>query len=121
MNLSYQDLEAICTHEGGPYIFRGKKPLSTQTVSQIFDCMIASAGVKRIRLHNLRQIHASVLLNNPTISVSAVSARLANSNITTAMSVYTHVIDKAAKSLNDKIADMSKINKFSKNLPKSYH
>lgn len=107
--LTYRELEAVCAHAEGPYIFGGKQPISTQTVNQLFDRKVALAGVKRIRLHDLRHSHASILLNDPTISVAAVSARLGHSNVATTMKVYTHVIDKATKSLNDKIASMSKI------------
>jgi len=93
--ITYQELEAVCAHADGPYIFGGKQPLATQTVNQLFDRKIALAGVKHIRLHDLRHSHASVLLNDPTISVAAVSARLGHSNVATTMKVYTHVIDKA--------------------------
>ena len=81
----------------------------TQTVNQLFDRKIALAGVKHIRLHDLRHSHASVLLNDPTISVAAVSARLGHSNVATTMKVYTHVIDKATNELNSKIASLASL------------
>ena len=107
--ITYQELEAVCAHADGPYIFGGKQPLATQTVNQLFDRKIALAGVKHIRLHDLRHSHASVLLNDPTISVAAVSARLGHSNVATTMKVYTHVIDKATNELNSKIASLASL------------
>lgn len=106
---TYSMIKEVFDHTEGEYIFGGLQPLSTQAVSDVFNVAIKRSGVKKIRLHDLRHSHASILLNDPTISVAAVSARLGHSNVATTMKVYTHVIDKATKSLNDKIAKMAKI------------
>lgn len=113
--LTFQELEAVCARSGGPYIFGGKQPLATQSVSEHFNSYIERSGVKKIRLHDLRHSHASMLLNDPTISVVAVSSRLGHRNVATTMSTYTHVIDKATKELNSKIASLAS-SESSKNL-----
>lgn len=38
--LTFQELEAVCARSGGPYIFGGKQPLATQSVSEHFNSYI---------------------------------------------------------------------------------
>lgn len=104
---TYQELIKICEMVDGSYIFGGFQPLSTQAVSDVFNVAITKSGVKRIRIHDLRHSHASILLNDQTISVAAVSRRLGHSNVSTTMATYTHVIDKATHELNSKIVDLA--------------
>lgn len=107
--LTFQELEVVCARCNGPYLFGGKQPLATQSISDRFNSFIERSGVKKIRLHDLRHSHASMLLNDPTISVVAVSSRLGHSNVATTMKVYTHVIDKATNELNSKIASLASL------------
>ena len=52
------------------------------------------AGVKRIRIHDLRHSHASLLLQQG-INIAAVSKRLGHSTPTTTLNIYAHVHKKA--------------------------
>ncbi|EJW94954.1 site-specific recombinase, phage integrase family, partial [gut metagenome] len=61
----------------------------------------ALAGVEKIRLHDLRHSHASLLINNG-VSVKAVSERLGHEDITTTLNIYSHLYAKQ----DNNIADM---------------
>ena len=62
-------------------------------------------GLPRIRFHDLRHTHATLLLYAGT-DIKTISKRLGHSNIQTTMDVYTHVInelDKNASNLLDNL------------------
>lgn len=47
-----------------PFFFGGEKPLAEHTVTRVFDKGCALAGVKRIRLHDLRHPYVKLKLKN---------------------------------------------------------
>lgn len=51
------------------------------------------AGVKRIRVHDLRHSHASLLINNGA-NIKAVSERLGHNNIQTTLNIYGHLYEQ---------------------------
>ena len=62
-------------------------------------------GLPRIRFHDLRHTHATLLLYAGT-DIKTISQRLGHANIQTTMDTYTHVIqelDKNASNLLDNI------------------
>ena len=59
--------------------------------SQAFQRRVASAGVPRIRLHDLRHTHATLLLQ-AGVSPKIVSERLGHATVAFTMQVYAHVI-----------------------------
>jgi integrase len=63
-------------------------------------------GVKRIRIHDIRHSHASLLIELG-FSPLAISERLGHENVTTTLQVYSHLYpnkaEKVAKTLNDLI------------------
>lgn len=76
-------------------------PIHPDYFSQCFDRAVASSGLRRIRLHDLRHTHASILLRAGQ-PVKVVSERLGHANPAFTMSVYQHVLpgmqaDAAAK------------------------
>jgi integrase len=50
------------------------------------------AGVKRIRVHDLRHSHASLLINN-NVNIKAVSDRLGHEDIQTTLNIYAHLYE----------------------------
>ncbi|MBQ1324985.1 MAG: tyrosine-type recombinase/integrase, partial [Solobacterium sp.] len=58
-----------------------------------FNKAIAKAGVRKIRIHDLRHSHASLLINNG-VNIVAVSKRLGHSNIEQTLQTYTHLLEK---------------------------
>ena len=59
--------------------------------SQVFDRLVARSGLPRIRLHDLRHTHASLLLR-AGVPVKVVSQRLGHATPAFTMAVYQHVL-----------------------------
>lgn len=58
------------------------------------------AGVKKIRLHDLRHSHASFLFNN-RIDIITISKRLGHEEVQTTLETYTHLYKKANTELKN--------------------
>ena len=56
-------------------------PVSDQTLRRRFNYFAQKAGVKQIRIHDLRHSHVSLLINKGQ-NILIVSKRLGHSNIT---------------------------------------
>ena len=69
------------------------------------DRACAVAGVKRVRFHDLRHTHATLLLASGT-NIKAVSARLGHSSVAFTLDVYGHVIPGMDEALADKAGDL---------------
>ena len=82
----------------GNYIFTRAdgRPIEPNSVSREFRLAVAAAGQRRIRLHDLRHTHASLLLADGE-PIGNVSRRIghADSNITA--QVYEHYVPGAQK------------------------
>lgn len=52
------------------------------------------AGVKRIRIHDLRHSHASYLINH-NVNILAISQRLGHEKIETTLNIYSHLYKKS--------------------------
>jgi integrase len=66
-------------------------PTHPDLFSQIFDRHVAKSTLPRIRLHDLRHTHASILLK-AGVPVKVVSVRLGHSSPAFTMTVYQHVL-----------------------------
>lgn len=58
------------------------------------------AGVKRIRVHDLRHSHASLLINN-NVNIKAVSDRLGHEDIQTTLNIYVHLYENQQSNIAD--------------------
>lgn len=67
------------------------EPLQPDTVTQAFDRRVARTDVPRIRLHDLRHTHATLMLQ-AGVPPKVVSERLGHSTVAFTMDVYAHVI-----------------------------
>lgn len=85
-----------------PFIFGGEHPLNTTQIEKHFNQAILKSGVKRIRIHDLRHSHATLLINNG-VNIVAVSKRLGHSTINQTLKTYTHLLDETNESLLDSI------------------
>jgi integrase len=76
--------------------------------SQCFDRHLAKSSLPRIRLHDLRHTHATILLK-AGVHVKVVSERLGHANVAFTMTVYQHVIPgmqaDAARTFSDVVFD----------------
>jgi len=66
-------------------------PVHPDLISQTFERTVARLDVPRIRLHDLRHTHATILLQQ-NIHPKIVSERLGHSSIAFTMTVYQHVM-----------------------------
>ncbi len=66
-------------------------PVNPNVVSANFKRFLIRNNIKRIRFHDLRHIHATLLLNK-NINYKILSKRLGHSNISFTLQTYTHVI-----------------------------
>lgn len=67
------------------------KPLNPAKVCQAFKAFIKKNKMKYISLHDLRHIHATLLLNN-NIDYKMLSKRLGHSNVAFTLQTYTHIL-----------------------------
>ncbi|NLE78607.1 MAG: site-specific integrase, partial [Rhodococcus sp.] len=66
-------------------------PIHPDLYSQTFDRLVAAADVPRIRLHDLRHTHATILLKEG-VPAKVVSERLGHANVAFTMSVYQFIL-----------------------------
>lgn len=66
-------------------------PTNPDAFSQSFDRLLARSPLSRIRLHDLRHTHASILLKTG-VPVKVVSERLGHANPAFTITVYQHII-----------------------------
>lgn len=96
----YKRLEGF---EENWYIFGCIQPLSPTTIGRKKDKYCNIAGVKKIRIHDFRHSHASLLLSYG-VPITVISQRLGHSDITMTLNTYSHLIpqdeDKAIDILN---------------------
>lgn len=73
------------------FAFGGDRPLPTVSADRVFAAACERAGVKHIRLHDLRHSCASLLISRG-VSIVAVSKRLGHSTIEQTLETYTHLL-----------------------------
>jgi len=66
-------------------------PLNPNTVSHTFSKITMRAGLPHLRLHDLRHIHATMLLKAGT-HPRIVQERLGHSSIATTLDIYSHTV-----------------------------
>ncbi len=84
--LDYDDWNLVCANNDG-------RPLYGRMVAHHFDQVAKKAGLNKIRIHDLRHTHATLLLRmgvNPKI----VSEQLGHSSIKMTLDVYSHVTEE---------------------------
>lgn len=85
------------------FVFGVDRPLADSTTDRIFAAACAEAGVKKIRIHDLRHSCASLLISRG-ISIVAVSKRLGHSKVEQTLNTYSHLMPRDDE-LMLKIAD----------------
>lgn len=81
------------------FVFGGSKPISCTTLNRKKDYYCEKANVKKIRIHDFRHSHATILYNN-NVSVATISKRLGHSSIKTTLDVYVHAENEEIKAVN---------------------
>lgn len=94
----------------GAYVFGGEQTLSLTNIARKFNEAIKKAGIKKIRLHDLRHSHATMLINNGA-NIVAVSKRLGHSSVDQTLKTYTHLFKETNQSMIETISNLhEKIN-----------
>lgn len=76
--------------------------LTEQCYRRYLDRYSGKAGVKKIRLHDLRHSHASMLIHM-NVPIKQISERLGHDNITITLNTYAHIYKEAEEELADKL------------------
>jgi integrase len=80
----YKDLDLIaCTQYG--------TPLNASNIRRSFNRLIQMSNVPKIRFHDLRHTHATLLLSKG-VNIKVISERLGHSNIKVTLDTYSHVL-----------------------------
>lgn len=82
-------------------------PIDPVDLGRDFRAAIKIAGVPRIRFHDLRHTHATILLKigeHPKV----VSERLGHTSVTITLDTYSHVLPNMQKRLADRLEDALK-------------
>jgi len=90
-----------------PFVFGGVHPLYIHGIDKAFKKALEESEVKKIRIHDLRHSHASILLNNG-VNILAVSKRLGHATPRTTLDVYAHLMKDTEDGMMDIIADLKK-------------
>lgn len=81
------------------FVFGGINPISCTTLERKMSNYCIKANVKKIRVHDLRHSHATLLFNN-NVSIATISRRLGHSSIKTTLDVYVHADDQEKKAVD---------------------
>lgn len=99
--------------ENYKFVFSQDKPFADSNIERIQKEACELAEVKKIRLHDFRHSHASLLISGGA-SIVAVTKRLGHSNIEQTLNTYAHMMPDEDQFLLTILEDKSrKVNKFS--------
>lgn len=83
------------TIPNGEFVFGGDTPLSDTSIKRKKDIACEKSNIKKIRIHDFRHSHASLLLGSG-VSVVAASKRLGHSSVKQTLDTYAHLMPKEA-------------------------
>lgn len=96
----YHNEGFVCTFEDG----RVQDP---KYITKVFQKTIEKHGLPKIRFHDLRHTHASLLLKHG-VDPKHISDRLGHSTITTTLNIYSHVFDEKRRKVAETFEDILK-------------
>src|SRR5579883_1034929 len=67
-----------------------------------FNALVALAGVRRCRIHDLRHAHASLMIADG-VHIKALSERLGHRDVATTLNTYTHAFKEQHQEIADKV------------------
>ena len=85
----------------------GGEPLHPESISQLFARIVARSGLPRIRFHDLRHTHASLLVA-AGIPVKVVSERLGHAHPSFTIHTYQHLLPGMCAEAAHRFADLIK-------------
>lgn len=92
------------------FVFADDKPLADTNIGRVQNDACNKSNVKKIRIHDFRHSHASLLLSKG-VSIVAVSKRLGHSKIEQTLNTYAHLMPNIntsiAKNKNNSLNNIS--------------
>ncbi|MFN3093967.1 tyrosine-type recombinase/integrase [Bacillus pumilus] len=89
------------------------KPLYPTSLNTWWDRFAKRHDIKKIRLHDMRHTHATMLINQigkiPGFNIKSVSQRLGHANVKTTLDTYTHALREADTMVADAISNLLQI------------
>ena len=82
-----------------------RKPIYPEYLSQMLTKLQDRCGLPRCRFHDLRHLCASIMLLQG-VNVKVTQERLGHKDITTTMTIYSHVLPSSAREAADKIGQL---------------
>ncbi|MEK4788345.1 MULTISPECIES: tyrosine-type recombinase/integrase [Bacillus] len=86
------------------------KPLYPTSLNTWWDRFVKRHDIKKIRLHDMRHTHATMLINQigkiPGFNIKSVSQRLGHANVKTTLETYTHAFKEADTLVADAISNL---------------
>ncbi len=96
----YIDLDLVLPSKYG-------NPLDQRSIRRSFYHVTEKLGLPRIRFHDLRHTHATLLVQQ-NINVKLISERLGHSDIGTTLNTYSHVLPEMQRTISEKLDDIFK-------------
>lgn len=78
------------------FVCGGIKPVSDPTLRYLNEYFAQQANVKRIRIHDFRHSHASLLANNG-INIQEIAKRLGHADVSITLKTYSHLYPKESE------------------------
>lgn len=89
------------------FVFGGDKPLVSRTTDRYFEDTVKNAGVKKIRIHDLRHSCASLLISRG-VSVVGVSRQLGHSSVQQTLNTYSHLMPDDKSKISAELEKVAK-------------
>lgn len=96
----YIDLDLVLPSKYG-------NPLDQRSIRRSFYHVTEKLGLARIRFHDLRHTHATLLIQQ-NVNVKLISERLGHSDIGTTLNTYSHVLPEMQRTISEKLDDIFK-------------
>lgn len=93
--------------DSADFVFGGNRPLVYRTTDRYFADTQKKAGIKKIRIHDLRHSCASLLISKG-VSIVGVSRQLGHSNIEQTLNTYSHLMPDDQSRITAELEKVSK-------------
>ncbi|HWO98442.1 MAG TPA: site-specific integrase [Bacillus sp. (in: firmicutes)] len=79
------------------------KPVNPRSLLRVFDNLTVKANLSKIRFHDLRHTHASLMLQQGE-NIKLISERLGHSSVKVTLDTYSHILPNTQKEASNRLA-----------------
>lgn len=108
LKIRLTEVEKIKGFSNDFFIFGDTKPLSTSQISVIFNNYLDLCKVKRIRIHDFRHSHASLLISLGS-NILFVAKRLGHASVKETFDTYSHLYPDEETTIIEKIENLQTV------------